>query len=295
MANRRAFPVTKIRLAFTLLAITLAVVLARVLTSHDQPPPSTPEGNAVALPTSAPASGGNFAVSTGNGLHAPSNFVRPSKEALEKKSREGRARLKQELDEQHIIIIDRTYVPILESFGLPANAVGKIRDLIIDRQRAEVDAIELARSNRDGVRIEAEALKQATGEIDREITDLAGPEIAPKIRRMVQASITLGRLDVGLKETFAKAAAPLSPLQQYELAVAEHEVYSPSINPDAANAISLPIDPVTGLSKLDRQYLARLQHSLSAAQLTIARERMVQANVRANAMYGAHPATKNTD
>jgi len=219
-------------------------------------------------------------------------FVPRSVAELQRQKIVGNTRFKRQIEADLFESIDQTYVPVLTSFGLSNEVVAKLRDLLIERFRVSRDAVELGFLENN--RVAETVLVDARAEVDREIASLVAPEIGQKINLMLQASPQLGGLSGGLAETFAKRGAPLTPQQQYTLAVTDYQVfYGPGTNPDGG--ASLPIDPASGLNKLDREYLARLEGTLSLAQLAIARQRRVNIHRRENAIHSTTPMSRVED
>lgn len=278
-------------LVITSSAVVGIVTLGVLLYRHDETAISLPARSEAKLPAVVDARD-QLAPIIRYPAAPKAQFARPSDEELQRQRIEGKARLKLQIEAGLVETIDQTYVPILSSFGLSNEVVAKLRDLLIERWMVSRDAIELG--NPETNQTAKAVLEEARAEVDRELANLVDPETGQKIKLMLQASYQLGGLSGGLAETFAKLGAPLTPQQQYVLAVTDYQVYfGPGSNPDGGQ--SLPIDPSSGLNKLDREYLARLEGSLSVAQIDIARQRRVNIHRREKAIYSTTPVNRIGD
>jgi hypothetical protein len=172
--------------------------------------------------------------------------------------------------------VNRTYLPILQSFGLTPDIASKVGDLLVDRYCTADDIVETTRASRIN-RNDAKAFyENSIAEIDQAIMTLVGPEIALDIQRMREASIQLGALAEGTAWSHLQAVSPLTPRQQFELSVGQYEVYFTGPNARAESAST--VDPTTGLTPLDKQFLARLQSSLNGTQQALVREGLLRFN-----------------
>lgn len=169
------------------------------------------------------------------------------------------------------------YGEVFAAMNLPPDQLAKLKNLVLDQQEAPTDARDAAlrAGIQDGTPEMAKAQAQAASQVAKEVQALLGADGYAQFQQLAQES-TMKRIiegQVGLD--LADAGAPLSAEQLTTLSKIYAGVQDPQNNPEFVAMMRQPPDLQTGLTALDQAIIERAAPFLSAPQLKILRQSLV--------------------
>jgi hypothetical protein len=166
--------------------------------------------------------------------------------------------------------IERIYGDALSTLNLPQPQLEKVKYLFVERLEAAADAQTVVTADHtSSVRSLIQTREITEAKIDAELRATVDETFYNKIKHFLEAQVELSTIEVIYQPAFAQAGAPLSPIQKVALADVLHEIYNPGRNPDYKKMRDRAIDPITGLSVLDRTALVQVTGVLSRPQKKI--------------------------
>jgi hypothetical protein len=158
-----------------------------------------------------------------------------------------------------------TYAEILEQFNLRPEILAKIKDILAERFLTGIDARMEAGVQHLGIAEANQLVAQLNAESDGEIKALVDPTTYGKIAEMIANTPALG---------FARAIVTGSlqnPIRNVDqvLALSNIRMRNYYNNPNIQSDEISGIDPVTGLSAIDRTVIAQASQILNGAQLAL--------------------------
>jgi hypothetical protein len=176
---------------------------------------------------------------------------------------------------QELRNINRQYGEELAKLNLPPEQAAKLKQLMIDREDASMDAREAAQNSGLSSRETNQAVTQAMGEVNDEIKALVGADTFNDLQN--------GQLSSGMKMMIQNqvgidltaAGVPLSNDQTSALAQIYAGLQNPAKNPDLMTMVRGAADPTTGLTPMNQAILDQAAQVLSPAQLPILKQSLI--------------------
>lgn len=137
-----------------------------------------------------------------------------------------------------IVLVETTYLPILLGFDLSKDQVTKVKDLLLERTLGVADAHQLAQESRLPLTATAQLMKNAEDVIDKQLSALLKPDQYSKVKRMLEDSLDVGRVNANFLPQFSYAGHPLSGTQIFAWAELLNKDAA-SIDPDAQREVTL--------------------------------------------------------
>jgi hypothetical protein len=180
-------------------------------------------------------------------------------------------------DERRMVLAK--YREVLEQMNLAPDALARLKDLLVARSEAPLDAREAARKEgvADNAPEVAEASDQATADVDREIEQLLGGSDYARFQSLTVQAGYRNEVQTQLGADLADAGASLSSDQTNSLA----QIYYEADNAPPATAADVPpADAEAGLTAVDEVVLARSARFLSPDQLKVLRAHRIERHRR---------------
>jgi hypothetical protein len=177
--------------------------------------------------------------------------------------------------------INRQYGDVLATLNLSADQLANLKNLMIDREEALLDARD-ASKNLPAAESRA-AIFQAEDEVNKEIDALVGPGVMSQFASTAEVYAIGRTIQSQEGMDFTAAGLPLSAEQVSALADIYANFQIPERlkgTPDFDKLVGAPADPVTGLTPLNQALLAQAAQVLSPAQLPILRQSLIDENLQ---------------
>ena len=175
----------------------------------------------------------------------------------------------------------KQYDSILDSLGLAAPTLARLKVLLVERSVSADDAHRLATQLRVSGKDQLKAVAMARAQVDQEITGLLDPAHDAFVNEMLGLKEDSGELAAVISTyapEFSSDGASLTGQQAFALAEILHHVGIPvagSIK-DQWMAKIPSVDSATGLSGADREILLEAGAVLNARQIEVLQEQLVK-------------------
>jgi hypothetical protein len=180
----------------------------------------------------------------------------------------------------------------LAGLGLPPAQLARLKDLLAEKTLREADAQSAA--SEAGLQLGTpgfrEAMNQAIGDLDDQITGIVGPGGQSALAESAGVAQTLSAVETGFQPDFVDAGVPLTAEQAQNFAQLLNDKGSRAYQ--RANNLSSVVDPTTWLSPANEAMLAEAAQILTPAQLEVFKNHMSEEGQRQTllAPYGVHRA-----
>jgi hypothetical protein len=175
---------------------------------------------------------------------------------------------------QQLRNIQRQYGDAFAALKLPPDQLAKLKDLLVTRNDANLDASEAAQEAGLAGRDVSLAIRNATNAVNDEIKALIGDDSFSQLQTTPQTSMAKTMLENTVAVDLEGAGQPLSPDQLASLAAS----YNQTQRQPPAGAVQgwQTPDPQTGLAPADEALLNQASQSLTPAQLPILRDYLLE-------------------
>ena len=168
--------------------------------------------------------------------------------------------------------IEMHYGDALRALHLSPKAYDKVRELLIERRRTDIDAHAVVDENNIRTSDQRMAvIREAEAVIDREIREVAGDEAFRQLQTMLSASTFHDQVRTEYSVDMQFAGCPLTPEQAAKLGTLLYETYGIHNPQDEALRLQ-PAEPSNPLSTLDTEALQKARAFLSEEQLKVLQE-----------------------
>jgi hypothetical protein len=178
-------------------------------------------------------------------------------------------------------VLYQEYGDAFSKLKLSPDQLAKLKDLMIDRVAAGLDARDAASASGLSNAESAQAFTQARDEVTAEMTALVGGDVIGQINSAGQVFVMRWNVQNLAGLDLTAAGVPLSSDQTSALAEIYADFQIPDRlkrTPDLGKLFGAPADPITGLTPLNQAMLDQAAQVLSSAQLPIFRQSLIDEN-----------------
>ncbi len=175
---------------------------------------------------------------------------------------------------QQLRNIQRQYGDAFAALKLPPDQLAKLKDLLVARNDANLDASEAAQEEGLAGRDVSLAIRNATNGVNDEIKALIGDDGFAQLQTTPQTSLAKTMLENTVAVDLEGAGLPLTPDQLTSLAA----IYNQTMRHPGTGGFQgwQTPDPQTGLAPADDALLNQAGQSLSPAQVPILRDYLLE-------------------
>jgi hypothetical protein len=175
---------------------------------------------------------------------------------------------------QQLRSVQRQYGDALAALKLPPDQLAKLKDLLVARIDANLDASEAAQDEGLSGREVGLAIRDSISAVNDEIKGLIGDDAFSRLQTTPQTSMAKTMLENTVAVDLEGAGVPLTPDQLTSLAA----IYNQTMRRPGAGALPgwQSPDPQTGLAPADEALLNQAGQTLSPAQLPTLRDYLLE-------------------